>query len=61
MALGVVCLLAGIVALSRIVESLYVLGIFLSVDLVVMGMGWISIGLGLKSRVWRPRTDASLF
>jgi uncharacterized membrane protein HdeD (DUF308 family) len=33
------------------VESLYVLGIFLGVDLVVMGVGWISIGLGLKSRV----------
>jgi uncharacterized membrane protein HdeD (DUF308 family) len=33
------------------VESLYVLGIFLGADLVVTGAGWISIGLGLKSRV----------
>ena len=49
---GLITVLVGAVILAHWpVESLYVLGIFLGVDLVVTGAGWISIGLGLKSRV----------
>jgi uncharacterized membrane protein HdeD (DUF308 family) len=32
------------------VSSLYTLGIFLGVDLVIAGASWIGIGFGLKSR-----------
>ena len=49
---GLITVIVGAVILAHWpVESLYVLGIFLGVDLVVTGAGWISIGLGLKSRV----------
>jgi uncharacterized membrane protein HdeD (DUF308 family) len=30
------------------VSSLYVLGVFLGVDLVIAGAGWIALGLGLR-------------
>jgi len=49
---GLITAIVGAVILAHWpVESLYVLGIFLGVDLVVTGAGWIAIGLGLKSRV----------
>ena len=49
---GLITVIVGAVILAHWpVESLYVLGIFLGVDLVVTGAGWISIGLGLKNRV----------
>jgi uncharacterized membrane protein HdeD (DUF308 family) len=49
---GLITAIVGAVILAHWpVESLYVLGIFLGVDLVVTGAGWISIGLGLKNRV----------
>jgi len=48
---GGITLLLGIVILARWpVSSLYILGIFLGVDLVMAGICWIGIGLGLKSR-----------
>ncbi len=48
---GVVTLLVGLVIVAQWpVGSLYILGIFLAVDLIFTGVGWISIGLGLKSR-----------
>jgi uncharacterized membrane protein HdeD (DUF308 family) len=48
---GVITLLLGIIILARWpVSSLYVLGIFLGVDLVLAGASWIAIGLGLKQR-----------
>jgi uncharacterized membrane protein HdeD (DUF308 family) len=48
---GVVTLLVGLVIVARWpVNSLYILGIFLAVDLIFSGVGWISIGLGLKPR-----------
>jgi uncharacterized membrane protein HdeD (DUF308 family) len=48
---GVVTLLLGLVILTRWpVSSLYVLGLFLAIDLVIAGAGWIGIGLGLKER-----------
>jgi uncharacterized membrane protein HdeD (DUF308 family) len=49
---GLITVIVGAVILAHWpVESLYVLGIFLGVDLVVAGVSWISIGLGLKSRL----------
>jgi uncharacterized membrane protein HdeD (DUF308 family) len=32
------------------VSSLYILGLFLGIDLLVAGLSWIGIGLGLKRR-----------
>jgi uncharacterized membrane protein HdeD (DUF308 family) len=46
---GAVTLLLGAVILAHWpVSSLYVLGLFLGIDLVFAGTGWISIGLGLR-------------
>jgi uncharacterized membrane protein HdeD (DUF308 family) len=48
---GVITLLLGLLILARWpVSSLYVLGIFLGVDLILAGASWIGIGLGLKKR-----------
>jgi len=33
------------------VFGLYILGLFLGIDLIIAGMGWIGIGLGLKRRI----------
>lgn len=46
---GIVTLLLGFVILARWpVSSLYTLGIFLGVDLLIVGLGWVGAGLGLK-------------
>jgi uncharacterized membrane protein HdeD (DUF308 family) len=46
---GIVTLLLGIVILIKWpVSSLYILGMFLGIDLVVAGIGWIGLGLGLR-------------
>jgi uncharacterized membrane protein HdeD (DUF308 family) len=46
---GVITLLIGFVIVAHWpVASLYVLGIFLGVDLVLAGASWLAIGLGLK-------------
>jgi uncharacterized membrane protein HdeD (DUF308 family) len=46
---GIVTLLLGLVILSRWpVSSLYVLGIFLGIDLVIAGAGWIGVALSLR-------------
>src|SRR5262249_62379453 len=46
---GVITLLLGVIILSHWpVSSLYVLGIFLGVDLIFAGVGWIGLGLGLR-------------
>lgn len=48
---GVITLLVGLVIVAQWpINSLYILGIFLAVDLIFTGVGWISIGLGLKPR-----------
>jgi uncharacterized membrane protein HdeD (DUF308 family) len=48
---GVITLLVGGMILAKWpVSSLFVLGIFLGVDLVFAGVGWISMGLALKHR-----------
>jgi uncharacterized membrane protein HdeD (DUF308 family) len=47
---GVVTLLLGIIILAHWpVSSLFVLGVLLGVDLLVIGFGWIFIGFGLRS------------
>ena len=49
---GVVTLLVGLIILAKWpVSSLFVLGIFLGIDLVFAGASWIGIGLGLRKRV----------
>ena len=46
---GVIAFLLGLLIVAKWpVSSLYVLGIFLGVDLVIAGAGWIGVGLGLK-------------
>ena len=46
---GIITFLLGLVIVAHWpVSSLYVLGIFLGVDLVIAGAGWIGIGFGLK-------------
>jgi uncharacterized membrane protein HdeD (DUF308 family) len=48
---GVITTLLGVLILARWpVSSLYILGIFLGIDLLFAGVGWIMVGLGLKSR-----------
>jgi uncharacterized membrane protein HdeD (DUF308 family) len=49
---GVITLLLGLVVLAHWpVSSVYVLGLFLGIDLVMAGAGWIAVGLGLKKSV----------
>jgi uncharacterized membrane protein HdeD (DUF308 family) len=46
---GIITLLLGLIILARWpVSSLYVLGLFLGIDLVFAGTGWIALGLGLR-------------
>ena len=48
---GVVTLLLGLIILAHWpVSSLFVLGVLLGVDLLIIGIGWIFVGFGLKSR-----------
>src|SRR5262249_54848319 len=46
---GVITLVLGLMILARWpVSSLYVLGLFLGIDLIMAGASWIGIGLGLR-------------
>ena len=46
-----ITLLLGLVILAHWpVSSLYILGLFLGIDLILAGVGWISVGSGLKTR-----------
>ena len=48
---GIVTLLVGLIILAHWpISSLFVLGIFLGVDLVFAGASWIGIGLALRKR-----------
>lgn len=48
---GVITLLLGAIILAHWpVSSVYVLGLFLGIDLVFAGVGWIGLGLGLRRR-----------
>jgi len=47
---GVLTIILGLMILARWpVSSVYILGIFLGVDLVVAGVGWIGLGFGLRN------------
>jgi uncharacterized membrane protein HdeD (DUF308 family) len=49
---GVITLLLGLIILVHWpVSGLYILGLFLGIDLIIAGLGWIGIGLGLKRRI----------
>jgi uncharacterized membrane protein HdeD (DUF308 family) len=53
---GVITLLLGLLILARWpINSVYILGLFLGIDLIMAGAGWIGLGLGLH-RVPAPRT-----
>ena len=46
---GVITVLLGVLILARWpVSSLYILGLFLGIDLIMAGAGWIGIGFGLR-------------
>jgi len=46
---GVITVLLGLLILARWpVSSLYILGLFLGIDLIMAGAGWIGIGFGLR-------------
>lgn len=48
---GAITLLLGAIILSQWpVSGLYVLGIFLGIDLLFTGFGWISVGLAIRQR-----------
>jgi len=48
---GLITLLLGVVILAHWpISSLYILGLFLGIDLIFAGTSWISIGLGLRQR-----------
>jgi uncharacterized membrane protein HdeD (DUF308 family) len=52
---GIITLLLGLVIVAHWpVSSLYILGLFLGIDLVLAGASWIGIGLGLKGTLKRP-------
>jgi uncharacterized membrane protein HdeD (DUF308 family) len=45
---GVITLLLGVLILARWpVNSVYILGLFLGIDLIMAGAGWIGLGFGL--------------
>ncbi|MEH2505516.1 uncharacterized membrane protein HdeD (DUF308 family) [Bradyrhizobium sp. AZCC 1578] len=46
---GVITLLLGVLILVRWpVSSLYILGLFLAIDLIMAGAGWVGLGFGLR-------------
>ncbi|TPQ35324.1 hypothetical protein C2U70_14805 [Bradyrhizobium guangdongense] len=48
---AVITLLLGLMILARWpVNSVYILGVFLGIDLIFAGAGWIGLGLGLKRK-----------
>ena len=48
---GVITLLLGAMILAHWpISSLYILGVFLGVDLVIAGTSWIGLGLGLRGQ-----------
>ena len=47
---GVITLLLGlIIVIHWPVSGLYILGLFLAIDLIIAGVGWIALGLGLRA------------
>ena len=49
---GAITFLLGLIILAHWpVSGLYILGLFLGIDLIIAGLGWIGIGLGLRRHV----------
>jgi uncharacterized membrane protein HdeD (DUF308 family) len=49
---GIITFLLGVIIVAHWpVSSLYILGLFLGIDLIIAGTGWVAIGLGLRPRV----------
>jgi uncharacterized membrane protein HdeD (DUF308 family) len=49
---GVITFLLGLIILAHWpVSGLYILGLFLGIDLIIAGIGWIGIGVGLKRHI----------
>ena len=50
---AVITLLLGLLILARWpINSVYILGLFLGIDLVMAGTGWIGLGFGLRRRAF---------
>jgi uncharacterized membrane protein HdeD (DUF308 family) len=48
---GIITLLLGLIIVAKWpVSSVYTLGIFLGIDLIFIGSGWLTIGLALRKR-----------
>jgi uncharacterized membrane protein HdeD (DUF308 family) len=48
---AVITLLLGLLILARWpVNSVYILGLFLGIDLIMAGAGWVSLGFSLRRR-----------
>jgi uncharacterized membrane protein HdeD (DUF308 family) len=46
---GIITLLLGLLILAHWpINSVYILGLLLGIDLIIAGAGWIGIGLGLR-------------
>ena len=57
---GVITLLLGVLILARWpVSSLYILGLFLGIDLIMAGAGWIGIGSGCAAPVEPQAADCA--
>ena len=49
---GIISVLLGVMIVAKWpVSSFYVLGIFLGIDLIFIGSGWLTIGLALRKKV----------
>ena len=47
---GIITLLLGlIIVIHWPVSGLYILGLFLAIDLIIAGASWIALGLGLRT------------
>jgi uncharacterized membrane protein HdeD (DUF308 family) len=48
---AVITLLLGLVILAHWpINSIYILGVFLGIDLIMAGAGWVGVGVGLRQR-----------
>ena len=48
---GVITLLLGLIILARWpINSIYILGLFLGIDLIMAGASWLGLGFGLRRR-----------
>jgi uncharacterized membrane protein HdeD (DUF308 family) len=54
---GAITLLLGLLILARWpINSVYILGLFLGIDLIMAGTGWIWLGFGLRQSQVAPRS-----